>query len=207
MSACASGWHKSHRARARDQPAPRAEFCTDNGAMIALAGCMRLAAGMRQDVASIGARAGGSWEVSELRGIGRFNRQDLHSRAQDRGDHRYFDWSSKVKQTVIVDVEIERRHHQGCAVRFHPRHDQLQSGSRNECWHSSKGRVFTWSKPWRITSPCSCNEDFGHRLGARISLGKPGRHSRARATWAWCSNETANHLERSRARAAGEVKS
>jgi N6-L-threonylcarbamoyladenine synthase len=26
---------------------PRAEFCTDNGAMIALAGCMRLAAGMR----------------------------------------------------------------------------------------------------------------------------------------------------------------
>src|SRR5271154_1038871 len=42
---------------------PRAEFCTDNGAMIALAGCMRLAAGMRQD-ASIGARA--NWELGSI---------------------------------------------------------------------------------------------------------------------------------------------
>jgi N6-L-threonylcarbamoyladenine synthase len=39
---------------------PRAEFCTDNGAMIALAGCMRLAAGMR-DASAIGARA--NWEL------------------------------------------------------------------------------------------------------------------------------------------------
>jgi N6-L-threonylcarbamoyladenine synthase len=42
---------------------PRAEFCTDNGAMIALAGCMRLAAGMHQD-ASIAARA--NWELGEI---------------------------------------------------------------------------------------------------------------------------------------------
>src|SRR5580704_17060913 len=42
---------------------PRAEFCTDNGAMIALAGCMRLAAGMRQD-APIGARA--NWELGSI---------------------------------------------------------------------------------------------------------------------------------------------
>jgi N6-L-threonylcarbamoyladenine synthase len=42
---------------------PRAEFCTDNGAMIALAGCMRLAAGMHQH-ASIGARA--NWELGEI---------------------------------------------------------------------------------------------------------------------------------------------
>src|SRR5277367_1854067 len=42
---------------------PRAEFCTDNGAMIALAGCMRLAAGMRQD-ASVGARA--NWELGSI---------------------------------------------------------------------------------------------------------------------------------------------
>jgi N6-L-threonylcarbamoyladenine synthase len=42
---------------------PRAEFCTDNGAMIALAGCMRLAAGMHQG-ASIAARA--NWELGEI---------------------------------------------------------------------------------------------------------------------------------------------
>jgi N6-L-threonylcarbamoyladenine synthase len=41
---------------------PRAEFCTDNGAMIALAGCMRLAAGMH-DGRIIGARA--NWELGE----------------------------------------------------------------------------------------------------------------------------------------------
>jgi N6-L-threonylcarbamoyladenine synthase len=39
---------------------PRAEFCTDNGAMIALAGCMRLAAGMH-DGRTIAARA--NWEL------------------------------------------------------------------------------------------------------------------------------------------------
>lgn len=32
---------------------PRAEFCTDNGAMIALAGCMRLAAGLVADVSAV----------------------------------------------------------------------------------------------------------------------------------------------------------
>ena len=39
---------------------PGAEFCTDNGAMIALAGCMRLAAGMHDD-RIIAARA--NWEL------------------------------------------------------------------------------------------------------------------------------------------------
>jgi N6-L-threonylcarbamoyladenine synthase len=39
---------------------PRPEFCTDNGAMIALAGCKRLAAGMLAHQAS-GARA--HWEL------------------------------------------------------------------------------------------------------------------------------------------------
>lgn len=42
---------------------PRIEFCTDNGAMIAIAGCMRLAAGLRANVA-MGARA--SWELGNL---------------------------------------------------------------------------------------------------------------------------------------------
>ena len=39
---------------------PRAEFCTDNGAMIALAGCMRLAP-WGPSGARLGARA--SWEL------------------------------------------------------------------------------------------------------------------------------------------------
>ncbi len=42
---------------------PRTEFCTDNGAMIALAGCMRLAAGMRSGL-NMGARA--NWELGSL---------------------------------------------------------------------------------------------------------------------------------------------
>jgi tRNA N6-adenosine threonylcarbamoyltransferase len=41
---------------------PQAQFCTDNGAMIALAGCMRLQAGAREGLA-IGARA--KWELGE----------------------------------------------------------------------------------------------------------------------------------------------
>ena len=36
---------------------PRTEFCTDNGAMIALAGCLRLAAGAKQQGLGLGARA------------------------------------------------------------------------------------------------------------------------------------------------------
>jgi N6-L-threonylcarbamoyladenine synthase len=42
---------------------PRTEFCTDNGAMIALAGCMRLAAGMRSGL-GMGARA--NWELGAI---------------------------------------------------------------------------------------------------------------------------------------------
>ncbi len=41
---------------------PRAEFCTDNGAMIALAGCFRLMGGARQGL-ELGARA--HWELGE----------------------------------------------------------------------------------------------------------------------------------------------
>ncbi len=43
---------------------PRAEFCTDNGAMIALAGCLRLAAGLQPSLLSIEARA--NWELGDI---------------------------------------------------------------------------------------------------------------------------------------------
>ena len=42
---------------------PRTEFCTDNGAMIALAGCLRLAAGERQGL-MVGARA--NWALGDV---------------------------------------------------------------------------------------------------------------------------------------------
>src|ERR1700691_4236204 len=42
---------------------PRTEFCTDNGAMIALAGCLRLAAGMR---GGLGMSARANWELGSL---------------------------------------------------------------------------------------------------------------------------------------------
>jgi N6-L-threonylcarbamoyladenine synthase len=42
---------------------PRIEFCTDNGAMIALAGCLRLAAGMREGQ-DLGAQA--HWELGNV---------------------------------------------------------------------------------------------------------------------------------------------
>jgi N6-L-threonylcarbamoyladenine synthase len=46
---------------------PRAEFCTDNGAMIALAGCLRLMGGARQGL-DLGARA--NWELGDVGSTG-----------------------------------------------------------------------------------------------------------------------------------------
>ena len=55
------------KAIARDAGAqlycPRTEFCTDNGAMIALAGCLRLGAGERQ---GLELRATANWELGDV---------------------------------------------------------------------------------------------------------------------------------------------
>src|ERR1700734_1402820 len=69
----------------------------------------------------------GSWAVSKLRGIGRFNGQDLHTRAQDRGDHRYFRLGAAGQADRHRRCRNKRRYHQGGAVRLHPRHHQLQA--------------------------------------------------------------------------------
>jgi N6-L-threonylcarbamoyladenine synthase len=42
---------------------PRTEFCTDNGAMIALAGCLRFKAGLNAGI-GMGARA--NWELNAI---------------------------------------------------------------------------------------------------------------------------------------------
>jgi N6-L-threonylcarbamoyladenine synthase len=48
----------------------RPQFCTDNGAMIAYAGCQRLLAGERQD---LGIAVRGRWPLEELRALGSGN--------------------------------------------------------------------------------------------------------------------------------------
>lgn len=45
---------------------PRLEFCTDNGAMIAYAGCQRLLAGQRENLEIV---ARPRWPLAELPGI------------------------------------------------------------------------------------------------------------------------------------------
>ena len=61
--ACANGSQVVARELGAELYFPRTEFCTDNGAMIALAGCMRLAAGMRCGL-GMGARA--NWELTAI---------------------------------------------------------------------------------------------------------------------------------------------
>jgi N6-L-threonylcarbamoyladenine synthase len=46
---------------------PRAEFCTDNGAMIALAGCLRLESGAREGLAF---RVSAHWELGDVESLG-----------------------------------------------------------------------------------------------------------------------------------------
>ncbi len=61
--ACASGSRLSCGRSGAELYFPRTEFCTDNGAMIALAGCMRLAAGTR---CGLGMSARANWELTAI---------------------------------------------------------------------------------------------------------------------------------------------
>jgi hypothetical protein len=60
---------------------PRPEFCTDNAAMIALAGHQRLAAGEREELA---ARARARWPLDELQPPGTAKGSDPFSTANSR---------------------------------------------------------------------------------------------------------------------------
>ncbi len=84
---------------------PRTEFCTDNGAMIALAGCLRLAAGERQELA-LNARA--NWELGDVvPGVESRSMDKIFIHAlKSEAIIGIYDWERQVRQTVIVDIEI-----------------------------------------------------------------------------------------------------
>ena len=76
IAACASGWPRWSRGFGAELHFPRTEFCTDNGAMIALAGCMRI--GGRH--ASRDGRAG---RIDALGELGRRGHGELGNRGLD----------------------------------------------------------------------------------------------------------------------------
>ena len=106
---------------------PRVEFCTDNAAMIALLGHLRLAAGQRDDLAI---RARARWPMTELVPPARVNaalaasREPLHyplsaiPLAASPMDIIFltglttdciigiWDWERRVKQKVVIDLEM-----------------------------------------------------------------------------------------------------
>ena len=84
---------------------PRAEFCTDNGAMIALAGCLRLKAGSAPG-GPAGARA--RWDLGSLvcRQEGkRLDKIFIHA-LKSEAIIGIFDWERQVRQTILIDLEM-----------------------------------------------------------------------------------------------------
>ena len=92
---------------------PRAEFCTDNGAMIALAGCLRWH-GRRSAQGAWPGRQGALGARGRRLGLGSVNEGSnkipmdkifIHA-LKTEAIIGIFDWERQVKQTVIVDIEI-----------------------------------------------------------------------------------------------------
>jgi N6-L-threonylcarbamoyladenine synthase len=93
---------------------PRIEFCTDNAAMIAVAGLARLQAGQHDGLA-IQARA--RWPLESLQPLSLHPCEGTHLTAYS-GDRiflrgltaecviGFIDWERRVKQTVVVDLEL-----------------------------------------------------------------------------------------------------
>ena len=116
--------------RARESYYPRIEFCTDNAAMIAVAGMARLKAG-RHETPAIRARA--TWPLAELGQ--QLAEREVHGQDKvtsgpkthtlpssaatpDAGDRiflhglaveciiGFIEWERRIKQTIVLDVEM-----------------------------------------------------------------------------------------------------
>ncbi len=107
IGACASGCGRWRTRSGRELYFPRAEFCTDNGAMIALAGCLRLAAGARQGLAARRPGELGARGTSGQQGLLKSSMDKIFIHAlKTEAIIGIFDWERQVRQTVIVDIEI-----------------------------------------------------------------------------------------------------
>src|SRR5690606_11979099 len=85
---------------------PRPAFCTDNGAMIAFAGALRLQAGQREPAA---VNVTPRWDMASLPAV----------RGSEQGMDKVFieglqiecvigiyDWERKIRQPVVLDIEM-----------------------------------------------------------------------------------------------------
>jgi hypothetical protein len=142
---------------------PRTEFCTDNGAMIALAGCMRLAPahpGRPSARARIGISAIAGRRCHCNRGLeSSMDKIFIHA-LKTEAIIGIFDWERQVKQTVLVDIEIS------ADIRKAALSDSIDDTLN---YKRVAKRVlafveessFTWSKPLPSTSPCSFSRTSG----------------------------------------------
>ena len=177
---------------------PRAEFCTDNAAMIALLGHLRLSAGRRGDLAISGTRAlvdervvaaGGrlavlsaSADPSILPTLPTI--PPMTSMTSSSGDVIFlagltvdcivgiWDWERRVKQKVVLDLEMAT---ESAAPRRRTRSTtpSITSGSRSGCWDSSVTRSSSWSRHLRSVSRNWSSPEFDVPW-VRVRLNKQG---------------------------------
>jgi hypothetical protein len=140
---------------------PRPEFCTDNAAMIALAGLVRLSAG---ECSPRTVRVRARWSIAEACATGE-GRIMSSPPAEDRLFLRgleveciigFIDWERRIRQ---------KGHHRpgdpgglrACGdARLDRRLRPITRASPSVCWHSSVNRNFTWLKRWPSGSRRCC---------------------------------------------------